>query len=126
MLRRTIEGSDVGLDNPPLFVLANQNFPPIVPVGGGEGECIKIVQVENGSLAELVEVFLGLTRGFDLPAGTVLLLSSASHAAFVGTADYVADFIRAAGQLKNAFMGGGHGPTRYPLPSRWHGQHTCN
>ncbi len=91
---------------PPLFVLADQNFPPIVPVGG-EGECIKIVQVENGSLAELVEVFLGLTRGFDLPAGTVLLLSSASHAAFVGTADYAADFIRASGQLRNAFMGGG-------------------
>ncbi len=106
VLRRMIEGSDVGLDNPPLFVLADQNFPPIVPVGG-EGECIKIVQVENGSLAELVEVFLGLTRGFDLPAGTVLLLSSASHAAFVGTADYAADFIRAAGQLRNAFMGGG-------------------
>jgi hypothetical protein len=34
VLRRTIEGSDVGLDNPPLFVLADQNFPPIVPVGG--------------------------------------------------------------------------------------------
>jgi hypothetical protein len=73
---------------------------------GGEGECIKIVQVENGSLAELVEVFLGFTRGFDIPAGTVLLLSSASHAAFVGTAEYAADFIRAAGQLRNAFMGG--------------------
>jgi hypothetical protein len=35
VLRWTIEGSDVGLDNPPLFVLADQNFPPIIPVGGG-------------------------------------------------------------------------------------------
>ncbi len=46
---------------------------------GGEGECLKIVQVENGSLTELVEVFLGLTRGFDVPAGAVVMLSSPSQ-----------------------------------------------
>jgi hypothetical protein len=77
----------------------------MVPVGG-EGECVKIIQVENGSLAELVEVFLGLTRGFDLSAGTVVLLSSPRHAAFVGTAEYAADFVRSSGQIRNAFMGG--------------------
>jgi hypothetical protein len=31
---RSIEGTDVGQDNPPVFVLADQNFPPMVPVGG--------------------------------------------------------------------------------------------
>jgi hypothetical protein len=40
VLRRTIMGSDVGLDNPPLFVLSDQNFPPIVPVGG-RGSALK-------------------------------------------------------------------------------------
>ncbi len=105
VLRRTIEGNDVGQDNPPVFVLADQNFPPMVPVGG-EGECLKIVQVENGSLTELVEVFLGLTRGFDVPAGAVVLLSSPSHAAAIGTADYTAEFVRSAGRLGGAFMGG--------------------
>ncbi len=75
VLRRTIEGNDVGQDNPPVFVLVDQNFPPLVLVGG-EGECLKIIQAENGSLTELVEVFLGLTRGFDVPAGAVVLLSS--------------------------------------------------
>jgi hypothetical protein len=44
----------------------------------------------NGNLAELVRVFLELTRGFAVPAGTVLLLSSASHMAAVGTAEYAA------------------------------------
>ncbi len=73
-------------DNPPVFVLVDQNFPPWVPVGG-EGECLKIIQVENGSLTELVEIFLGLTRGFDVPAGAVVLLSSPTHAAAIGTAD---------------------------------------
>jgi hypothetical protein len=73
---------------------------------GGEGECLKILQIENGSLVELVEAFLGLTRGFDVPAGTVALLGSASHAALVGNAEYCAEFVRAAGQLRGAFSGG--------------------
>ncbi len=105
VLHRSVEGTDVGQDNPPVFVLSDQNFPPMVSVGG-EGECIKIVQVENGSLTELVEVFLGLTRGFDMPAGAVVLLSSPSYAAVVGTANYAAEFVRSSGQLRNAFMGG--------------------
>jgi hypothetical protein len=64
------------------------------------------MQVENGSLADLVDAFLSLTCGFDLPAGAVLLLSSPSYAASIGTADYAADFVHAAGQLRNALMGG--------------------
>jgi hypothetical protein len=53
-----------------------------------------------------VEAFLGLTRGFDVPAGAVVLLGSASYAALVGAADYCAEFVRAAGQLRGAFSGG--------------------
>jgi hypothetical protein len=39
VLRRTIEGGDVGLDSPSIFVLSDQNFPPMVTVGGGRGMC---------------------------------------------------------------------------------------
>ncbi len=92
------------MDNPPLFVLSDQNFPCMVPVEG-EGECLKIILVENGSLADLVEVFLGVTRGFDVPVGAVVLMASASHAATFGTADYAADFVRASGSLRGAFAG---------------------
>jgi hypothetical protein len=38
----------------------------------------------------LVDVFLELSKGFAMPAGTVLLISSASHMAAVSTADYAA------------------------------------
>jgi hypothetical protein len=76
----------------------------MVPAGG-EGECLKIIQVENGTLVELAEVFLSMTRGFDVPAGTVILLASASHAAVVGTADYAAEFVRASGLLRGTFAG---------------------
>jgi hypothetical protein len=105
VLRRSIEGNDVGLDNPPVFILSDQNFPSMVPVGG-EGECLKIMLIENGSLTELVEAFLGMTRGFDVPAGSVILLASASCAAASGTAEYAAEFVRAAGVLRGAFAGG--------------------
>jgi hypothetical protein len=101
VLYRTVEGTDVRMNSPPVFILTDQNFPPMVPVGG-EGECLMIIQVENGTLVELVEVFLGMTRGFDVPAGAVVLISSPSHAAAIGTADYAAEFVRASGQLRDA------------------------
>jgi hypothetical protein len=102
VLRRTVEGGDVGMDNPPVFILSDQNFPSMVPV---EGECPKVILIENCALSDLIEVFLGLTRGFDMPAGAVVLMCSASHAAAVGTADYAADFVRASGALREAFAG---------------------
>jgi hypothetical protein len=54
----------------------------------------KIVQVENGSMADLMEVFLGLTRGFDMPTGAMVLLSSPSFAATIGTAEYATEYVR--------------------------------
>jgi hypothetical protein len=37
VLHRTVDGTDVGLNSPPVFILTDQNFPPMVPVGGGRG-----------------------------------------------------------------------------------------
>jgi hypothetical protein len=69
----------------------------------GDRECIKVLRIEDGSLLELADVFLGLTRGFTVPAGSVVVLSSASYLALVGTATYAKDF---AGHLVGT-MGGG-------------------
>jgi hypothetical protein len=57
-------------------------------------------------LSELVEVFLGMTRGFNVPAGTVVQLGSASYMVSTGTANYAADLVRASGQPRGAFTGG--------------------
>jgi hypothetical protein len=107
VLRREIEGVDVGMDSPPVFVLMDQNFPPMIPAGGeGEGECIKVIQIEHGSLAELVNVFLEITKGFSIPAGTVVVMASASSMAMNGTADYAREFVKANIRLKETFSGG--------------------
>jgi hypothetical protein len=37
VLRREVEEADVGMDIPPVFVLSDQNFPSMVPAGGGGG-----------------------------------------------------------------------------------------
>jgi hypothetical protein len=79
---------NVGYDTPLVFVLTDQNFPPMVSSGEEvEGTCLKIIQIEHGRLAELVGVFLEIAKGFSILAGTVVLLASASHMAVVGTAD---------------------------------------
>jgi hypothetical protein len=107
VLRREIEEDDVGYNTPPVFVLTDQNFSPMVPAGGeGDGTCLKIIQIEHDNLAELAGAFLKITKGFSIPAGTVVLLSSASHMALVGTAEYAAEFVRANIKLREALAGG--------------------
>jgi hypothetical protein len=85
VLHREVE-STVALDASPVcFILSDQCFPPIIPVEGN-GECFKILQIENTSLGELIATFLDLTKGFSVPAGSVVLLASASYLALAGTA----------------------------------------
>jgi hypothetical protein len=102
VLCRDVEGEDIGTRLPPVFVLAD----PPWSRRGGEGECIKVIQIENGRLVELVDVFLELTKGFAVPAGAVLLISSASHMAAVGTAEYAAEFVRARVRVGKTFTNG--------------------
>jgi hypothetical protein len=67
---------------------------------------MKIIQIEHGNLAELVGVFLKITKGFSIPAGTVVLLASASHMAVSGTSEYASDFVRANVRLRETLGGG--------------------
>ncbi len=53
-----------------------------------------------------MSVFLEITKGFAIPAGTVVLLASASHMAVSGSAEYVADFVRANIKMREALSGG--------------------
>jgi hypothetical protein len=86
------------------FVVMDQNFPPAVPVLNGE--CLKIFRIEDASPLELVGAFLEATRGFIVPSGSVVVLSSASHLAWVGAAAYARDYIAARLKLRAAFRGG--------------------
>ncbi len=94
VLGKKSDGNDGTGQSPPCFVLSDQNFPAVIPVEG-DGDCCKILQVENASLSDLTTVFLAALEGFAVPAGAVVLISSISHLAAVGAAAYAEDLVRA-------------------------------
>jgi hypothetical protein len=72
----------------------------------GEGDCFKVLQVENASLSDLTTVFLAAVEGFTMPAGTVVLISSLSHLAAVGTAAYAEDLVKAFKAVRAVYSTG--------------------
>jgi hypothetical protein len=105
VLLREVEGTDMLDASPVCFVLYDQCFPPVVPAEG-DGECLKILQIEDGTLVELIDAFLDITKGFSVPAGSVVVISSASYLARVGTAAYAAEYADVRDRLRGV-MGGG-------------------
>jgi hypothetical protein len=67
---------------------------------------MKIVRVEDGSLSEIVSVFLELTRGKEIPTGSVALIFSATHLLRRGVAGYVSDLWGEVARVSASFKGG--------------------
>jgi hypothetical protein len=86
------------------LVLSDQNFPGCVPVSSGE--CLKIIRIENGMLDELVNCFLDLFKGRVLPAGSTVVMFSATHLMMRGLSGYISDMSREMGKLDRIFRGG--------------------
>jgi len=78
--------------SPQCFVITDQNFPAAISACSG-GNCLKILRIENGSINDIVTCFLNVTMGFTMPAGSVVLLGSTSHLAWVGTSAYCEDLV---------------------------------
>jgi hypothetical protein len=47
--------------------------------GGGRADCAAIILIGNASPQGFARAFLDLVRGFDLPIGNVVIITSASH-----------------------------------------------
>ena len=90
---------------PAVIIVSDPSFPANIPTGG-EGECLKIIRVEDSQLDELAAVFLETTRPFSLPAGLVVLLHSLSHLAWVGAAAYAEDFVRCRQRICGIYKSG--------------------
>jgi hypothetical protein len=76
----------------------------VLPVGGGEGvDCPALILIENARPHELAGCFLDLVRGFDVPMGTVVVISSASHLGRSGTAAYAGDIVAAMNRIREAY-----------------------
>jgi hypothetical protein len=85
-------------------ILSDLNFPPAIPCANGE--CLKIIRLENGFLSELVTAFLELTRGKGIPMGSVVLISSVTHLQRRGVGGYATDLANEIGRLSAILRGG--------------------
>jgi hypothetical protein len=106
-----IAGSDA--DPPPTFVLSDQCFPAALPAAGAGG-CIHIIRIENGTVNELAKLFVDVFAGVHVQVGSLILLSSVSHLAAVGTAAYAESIVRAAKSILTSF--GGKATVRTGVP----------
>jgi hypothetical protein len=91
---------EVGSGPAQAIVLADQNFPALLPVSS-TGQCFKIVRIENGALLDLVDELEHLVGNRRIPAGNIVLMFSASHLAKVGLSAYIMDHVEASNRIKS-------------------------
>jgi lysophospholipase L1-like esterase len=71
----------------------------------GSGDCLAIVQIEDGTLMELASAFLDLANGYDVPVGSVVVLSSTSMLLRAGPAAYAEQVVRSFARIRDAYKG---------------------
>jgi hypothetical protein len=98
-------GEGDGPPPPNIFVISDQAFPPGLITVPGTG-CVCIIRQEWASPYELTDLFLELTEGCNIPAGSTVLVASLTHLADVGLSAYAEDISKAATRLMRTFQGG--------------------
>jgi hypothetical protein len=73
---------------------------------GPGGGCVCVIRLEWGSINEIIDVFLDITRGCSIPAGSVVLIGSLTHLADVGLAAYAEDLSKGASKVNRVMQGG--------------------
>ena len=86
------------------FVLSNRAFPAELP-SNTEKQCLFIMRIENGSITDLVDKFLNITRGWKLPPGTIMVVSSATQLERCSIAAYTAALANNGGRVQRVFSG---------------------
>ena len=105
LLSRTRTNADPLYNCPSVFILADQSFPANLPTGG-DGECLRILRLEDASLSDLTDILLESLKPFAVPAGSVILIHSLSHMASVGPAAYAEDLVRARQRICGTYRTG--------------------
>jgi hypothetical protein len=85
-----------------VLVLADHHFPANIPADGAE-DCLRIFRVENGSVNEICDEFMQAAPKGKLPAGSVILLASASQLVYDSAEHYANEWKRCRNLLKTRF-----------------------
>jgi hypothetical protein len=86
-----------------VFVASCQCFPPFVKVKDGKGDCLKVVRVEDGSLAEIMHALRKVLGGARISQGSVVVLGSLSELGRIGLQSYAAQLNKVSSELKAGF-----------------------
>ena len=105
LLEKVNSRSSHSYKSPAVFILSDQSFPASLPTSG-EGECLHVLCLEDATLADLTNILLDTLKPFCVPAGTVVLLQSMSHLAWVGPAAYTEDLVRARQRICGTYRSG--------------------
>jgi hypothetical protein len=82
-----------------IVTAADQHFPANLPADG-DGECIRILRVENGSLAEIARELAMAAPQKGLKPGSVVMLGAPAQLAVVSVEFYAAEWKKARNYLK--------------------------
>ena len=104
-------------NGPIVLVGTDQCFPACTP-SKDNGECMRTVRVEDGSLQDIMYALADTVGNAKLAEGTVILLGSVSYLGEVGTAQYLTDWCKSRWWLKNRFGEGCHILPLMPVPSQ--------
>jgi hypothetical protein len=89
-----------GKDGQPVVVVAgDHHFPANLPASG-QGECMRIMRVENGSLSEITHELIKKMPKGGAEAGTVVMLGSAIQLGVESVAFYASEWKRCRNILK--------------------------
>jgi hypothetical protein len=81
---------------PPIMIFTDQNFLPSLC---GNGSCISISRLEDGSLDEIAKLAVEVLDRHTIPAGSLILLGSASHLHVAGTSIFAIDWTKSVSHL---------------------------
>jgi hypothetical protein len=83
-----------------VIVVVDQNFPAVLP--SAENRCLAIMRLESGSMDELIDLFLKISRPVTVPKGTVILFGSLSSLSRIGLQSYASACINGKRRISGA------------------------
>jgi hypothetical protein len=86
-----------------VLVFCDQNFPAVL--ARVENHCLSIMRIDSGSVDELIDLFLKISKNTTVPEGTVILVGSISMLAKVGVHGYAIACVNAKRRLGGALKG---------------------
>ncbi len=100
-----------------VIILCDQNFPAVLP--SAENHCLSIIRLEHGSLDDLIDLYLKISRPISIPEGTVVLYGSLTTLGRVGTQSYASACINGKRRINGAIKGSVAIPFIPPPPPGW-------